>query len=57
MGKAHDLLVRQGTVVPQRTLHRYAVSERGVGRSVRTTTVRVADGEPGSERQGPGAWA
>ena len=49
--KAHDLLIRQGTVVPQRTLHRYALEVLGVGRSARTTTVRVADGEPGSELQ------
>ena len=49
--KAHDLLTRQGTVVPQRTLHRYALEELGVGPSVRCTTVRVADGEPGSECQ------
>jgi transposase len=49
--KAHDLLTRRGTVVPQRTLHRYALEVLGVGRSARTTTVRVADGEPGSELQ------
>ena len=49
--KAHDLLTRQGTVVPQRTMHRYALEVLGVGRSARTTTVRVADGEPGSELQ------
>lgn len=44
---AHELLGRQGTVVPERTLHRYAPGVFGVGRSARTTTVRVADGEPG----------
>jgi transposase len=49
--KAHDLLARRGVVVPQRTLHRYALEVLGVGRSARTTTVRVADGEPGSELQ------
>ena len=49
--KAHDLLTRQGTVVPPRTLHRYALEVLGVGRSSRATTVRVADGEPGSELQ------
>lgn len=49
--KTHDLLTRRGTVVPQRTLHRYALEVLGVGRSARTTTVRVADGEPGSELQ------
>jgi hypothetical protein len=47
--KAHDLLARQGTVVPQRSLHRYALCELGVGRSLRSTTVRVADGDPGSK--------
>jgi transposase len=49
--KAHDLLGRQGIVVPQRTLHRYALEVLGVDRSHRDTTVRVADGEPGGECQ------
>ncbi|HZT65972.1 MAG TPA: IS21 family transposase [Acidimicrobiales bacterium] len=49
--KVHDLLVRQGVVVPQRTLHRYALEVLGVGRSSRERTVRVADGEPGVECQ------
>jgi hypothetical protein len=49
--KAHDLLTRRGVVVPQRTLHRYALEVLGVGRSARGTTVRVADGEPGAECQ------
>ena len=49
--KAHDLLTRRGTVVPERTLHRYALEVLGIGRSARTTTVRVADCEPGSELQ------
>lgn len=49
--KAHELLARQGVVVPERTLHRYALEVLGVGRSARTTTVRVADGEPGGELQ------
>ena len=49
--KAHDLLTRRGVVVPERTLHRYALEVLGVGRSARTTTVRVVDGEPGSELQ------
>ena len=49
--KAHDLLARRGVVVPQRTLHRYALDVLEVGRSARGTTVRVADGEPGSECQ------
>lgn len=49
--KVHELLERQGVVVPGRTLHRYALEELGVGRSVRSSTVRVSDGEPGDELQ------
>jgi transposase len=49
--KAHRLLARRGIEVPQRSLHRYALEELGVGRSVRRTTVRIADGEPGGELQ------
>jgi len=49
--KAHELLARRGVVVPERTLHRYALEVLGVGRSARGTTVRVADGEPGVELQ------
>jgi len=49
--KAGELLARRGTVVPERTLHRYALEVIGVGRSARGTTVRVADGEPGHELQ------
>src|SRR5215472_3867462 len=33
--KVHQLLARRGVVVPQRTLHRYALEELGVGRSAR----------------------
>ncbi len=47
--KVHDLLARRGVVVPYRTLHRFAVSELGFGRG--RATVRLADGEPGSEVQ------
>jgi transposase len=49
--KAGELLARRGTVVPERTLHRYALDVLGVGRSARGTTVRVADGDPGAELQ------
>ena len=49
--KAGELLARQGVVVPERTLHRYTLEVLGVGRSARGVTVRVADGEPGSELQ------
>lgn len=48
--KVHDLLTREGIVVPERTLHRYALEECGHGRRPKTT-VRVADGEPGDELQ------
>ena len=47
--KVHELLSRQGCVVPYRTLHRFAV-ERCDFR-VKDTTVRVVDGEPGVELQ------
>jgi hypothetical protein len=49
--KAHELLARDGIVVPQRTLHRYALEVLDVGRGSRGSTVRVADGEPGAELQ------
>ncbi len=49
--KVHDLLTRSGTVVPYRTLHRFAAAECGfTGRRGRST-VRVVDGEPGVECQ------
>ena len=47
--KVHTLLGRRGVVVSYRTLNRYATTELGFGQ--RKTTVRVADGEPGSELQ------
>jgi hypothetical protein len=49
--KVHDLLCRRGLLVPQRTLHRYALEVCDVGRGRRGTTVRVDDGEPGDELQ------
>jgi transposase len=49
--KTHELLERQGVVVPQRTLHRYVLEELGIGRSVGTATVRINDGKPGDELQ------
>jgi hypothetical protein len=48
--KAGELLAREGVVVPERTLHRYALQVLGHGRG-RTPTVRVADCEPGAECQ------
>jgi transposase len=49
--KAHELLGRRGVVVPERTMHRYALEVCDVGRGRRGSTVRVADGEPGDECQ------
>ena len=49
--KVHDLLTREGVVVPARALHRYADEVCDVGRGRRGTTVRVDDGEPGGELQ------
>jgi hypothetical protein len=47
--KIEVLLTRSGTTVPYRTLHRFAAEECGF--RARGTTVRVLDGEPGSECQ------
>jgi transposase len=47
--KIEELLARSGTLVPYRTLHRFAV-ERCAFR-VKATTVRVHDGAPGVECQ------
>ena len=49
--RAGQLLARRGVVVPERTLHRYALEVLGHGRSGAKSTVRVADGEPGAECQ------
>ena len=49
--KAGELLAREGVVVPQRTLHRYALEVLGYGRASRQGTVPVADCEPGAELQ------
>lgn len=49
--KTHELLARRGIVVPERTLHRYALEVCDVGRGRRGTTVRVNDGKPGDELQ------
>jgi hypothetical protein len=47
--KIEELLARSGCVVPYRTLHRFAVERCGF--RVKSTTVRVVDGEPGVECQ------
>jgi transposase len=49
--KARDLLARQGVVVPERTVHRYALQVLGCGRAPARSTVPVADCEPGAECQ------
>jgi transposase len=48
--KIHELLDRQGVVVPLRTVQRYVLEVCGRGRG-RGPTVRVVDGEPGDELQ------
>ena len=47
--KVHELLARQGCVVPYRTVHRFAAEVCGY--RAKGTTVRVNDGEPGAELQ------
>lgn len=47
--KVEELLARRGVCVPYRTLHRFAVERCGF--RVRSSTVRVVDGEPGVECQ------
>lgn len=47
--KIEELLARRGVRVPYRTLHRFALERCGF--RVKTTTVRVVDGEPGVECQ------
>ena len=49
--RAGELLAREGVVVPERTLHRYALEVLGHGRCSRKATVRVADCAPGAECQ------
>jgi len=50
--KVHELLERSGTVVPYRTLARFAAEECGYSSSSRRqVTVPVADGKPGEEVQ------
>jgi hypothetical protein len=48
--RAGELLAREGVIVPERTLHRYALEVLGHGRG-RRATVPVADCEPGTECQ------
>jgi transposase len=49
VAKIGDLLARRGVIVPERTLQRFCAQRCGAGRQ--NTTVRVADGEPGTELQ------
>ena len=48
--KVHSLLCRKGVLVPARTLERFCAELCGPRRG-RTTTVRLADGAPGTELQ------
>ena len=47
--KIEELLARSGCAVPYRTLHRFAVERCGF--RVKSTTMRITDGEPGVECQ------
>ena len=49
MVKIEELLARQRCAVPYRTLHRFAVERCGF--RVKSTTMRINDGEPGVECQ------
>ncbi len=49
--KIGELLERRGTVVPYRTLARFAAAECGYSSSRQKVTVPVADGKPGGEVQ------
>ncbi len=49
--KIGELLAREGTDVPYRTLHRFAVERCGFTGGRAGVTVRVDDGEPGGELQ------
>jgi transposase len=49
VAKIGDLLARRGASVPERTLQRFCAQRCGSGRQ--SSTVRVADGEPGTELQ------
>jgi hypothetical protein len=55
--KAHELLARRGVVVPQRTLHRYALEVLGVGRSARARRCGSPTASPApSCRSTSGGW-
>lgn len=54
LSKIRRLLLRQGVVIPYPTLHRFSVAELGFGRT--STTIPVADGEPGKELQVDTGW-
>ncbi len=48
--KVRELLRRRGVALPYRTLHRFAATRLGF-KTNRTTTVRIAEREPGDELQ------
>lgn len=54
LSKVRRLLLRQGVEIPYPTLHRFAVTELGYGRSA--ATMPVADPEPGIEVQLDTGW-
>lgn len=54
LSKVRRLLLRQGVEIPYATLHRFAVTELGYGRS--TATMPVTDPEPGMEIQLDTGW-
>lgn len=54
LSKVRRLLRRQGVDIPYATLHRFAVAELGYGR--RSSTIPLADGEPGGELQLDTGW-
>jgi transposase len=54
LSKVRRLLLRNGVTIPYATLHRFAVAELGYGR--RTSTIPVADCEPGAEVQLDTGW-
>lgn len=54
LSKVRRLLLRQGIDIPYATLHRFAVAELNYG--ARSSTIPVADGEPGGELHLDTGW-
>jgi hypothetical protein len=55
--KCHDLLTRQGVVVPERTLHRYALEVCGHRRGRGPRCASLTDAPAMSARSTSGGWA